>query len=1177
MLPPAAYRSLRAAPTQAPVFPVVPAAPASRQPKAKLSPEVAELTAPPLLSLLKEIPEIPFTMGVKADDPTLDTDPFFLRAQSWSKDTVTLNADEAGEGDVAFQVMEQGVRIALTGTGHAFHLNVPLHPLSSDEQWIYFAAADDDLFAKKTPQGPPGEGLFVMAVSELKAAHRNLDRVPVYFLPLPGNGWTGNVEANLVAHTDTILLTDNDGDTLPVPESDLEAVVHFEKIHLTLALGAAARSAVLRPDPRISAVLPLPGSTAGFGILFTGLNPNYPELNLFNGETVAGYFPFLEKAYAMIFVNTAHADSAADASTQKMISNLLRVGAVVGIAGIAAVVLRLTAFHKRFAKRNAEEPARGLWGRIKQEMRNVGDVFAHNLTFLATVPSNWFGNSVEYIVDRYFTKLGAGKHSWLKWFLDRTVYQSRDMTENVPVNWKTAVLGIGPLGLTDTALVAFQLYFVVPWMAQGIAAAFPGLQPKIDAAFDLKNPDVEIYNRNETVRNFAAYIASGASTVSSDLKGQMITVLAPEVDAELRKMGLDPTDPDVKAVRDAKFEELFSKIAKQMGLPGHEDFLFDASTLFAMGLQLLGNKVGGIAPGLPGASFLGEKRPGLITPAVQAALKEAKARLKNDPGDRSLISAVQILEETTADLAVVTNMVKMPFKWIVGKLTGSSPPGAADVVKRMRRARQTLIALTYQGPVSEGLKYIPTAWGERFKEAGCQVAGGLFRRAFNGIVNSDPDLYKGPTENQFQATEALHAGFEKEATALLRDRYQFEYQLNLQTNGNDVEKALADLRHNHRAEFRLMMDDKIHARALADIDAAIPYQPARVGWYGRLQQRRATRAANAKFQEKFGRVFDTVTSDPNDAKFWTAAYTEELMHQVDLYPDYDAMPGLQERIEAKAASLTAGQLEDAKVKEFLAELGDEARMQFTANILAENTIMAYRDIVPNLVEEEAQAAFLKEFGHRYDPLTAPKAEHKAYKRHFRTAAVSTAQPGRFMARRQKITVRQSALKTRFWRTMESFFPLEHHKTGLLSKIMRNVPTLYDLWIGNLRTYRAFITMATAGYWFNYLVWGVGLPLPLWLLAIATRFTVQSPAQWMTRLFRMQGLQAMSGWKDMTFFAFLYSWATFWGTFPTLLFAEDFKQMVEALQKMVGARAEAATDHVVAGAGSCLTMLNNAFK
>ncbi len=1246
------YRTLRAESPKAPVFPVARTANRTNLdanfkavPRlVKLSPEVAALLAPPIVEVLTDMPEIPFTMGLKAGDPALDSDPFFLRSQSWSQAEITTEPGDADQDHIAFRQKGNSLDIALKGTSRVFRLQAPLRPLSTDDQWIYLAAQSEDLFQAKSPDEPAGEGIFLISITELFAAKKAQDRVPVFFFPLPGGNWTGNVDVDTVGFTDTVMMTDAEGDTLPISESDIEKVVFAEKINLLLSLGSAARSKALVADDTL-ATLPLPGSTAGFGMLFTGLNLKHPELNLFTGPSLTSMLPFIDKAFAFVFGATAYAEDSPD---QKLVKNLIRVGAIVGLSLIAAVVLRYTVYRERFGKKNGAEPARGLWGRLTQEVRNTGDVFAHNLTFLATIPGNWLGNSVEYIVDRYFTKLGAGKNTLLRRFLNQTVYQARDMTENIPVNWRTAALGIGPMGFTDTALVALQVYFVVPWMVEGIAGAFPSMQEKLNAAFDLNNPDVETFNRNETARNLAAYTSQGASMVSADLKAQLITVLGPEVDSELRKLGLDPHSAEVKTVRDKKFEELFALVAKQVGLPGKEDFLFDASTIWSMGHQLLGNKLTGSVPGLAlGSGFLAEHRPGAIVPALNAALKEAKGRLKNDPGDRSLVSAVAILEEVVADLSVTSNFVKLPMKWVWGKLTGKSPPGVADLLSRMRRARQTLVALTYDGPVSEGLKFIPGAWGEKYKEPGCQVAGQIFRRAFSGTLSGEAEVYLGPTKNHFQATEALHPDFEKEALLILRTRYSTEYELIIGQHQGDAEKTLRDLRHNHRAEFRLIMDEKIHTRALADVDAVTPYKLPRTSWYGRMQQRRARTVADRKYAEAKGAVFDVSVASPADIKLWTDAYAASLMNQVGIYPDYNGgessaqsvdkealmlrdekiraelvrlsnekflsdhgyefapnkteedsrlwdeiyrialadaaaafphpNPGetLKERIEEKAKLLTDGQLSDIKLKSHLAELTEADRVQFTANLYAENIIAAYRDIVPNIVDAEAQKAFMAANGGTpYNPVTATKAEKKELRKHYAEAALSTVQPGRFQWRRQKLVNRTSRTRTRFWRTLDSFFPIEHHKTGLTSAVMRNVPGLYDFWIGNLRTYRAAITMGTSVYWFNYLVWGVSLPVPIWILAMLTRFTVVSPAQWLTRFFRMQGLQAMGGVKDMAFYAFLYSWASFWGTFPTLLFADDFKQLIEGLQKQFGAGVGVVSDQAVAAVETCSKLIGD---
>lgn len=125
-------------------------------PKARLSPEVVSAIAVPLVETLQSMPEIPFTMGIGAGDPALDSDPFFLRSQSWAKGSIGLE----GNG-VAFRRDGNRLEIGLPSQENVWTLNAPLRPAYADDTWVYLVANDEALFEKKNPNDGPGQGVFL--------------------------------------------------------------------------------------------------------------------------------------------------------------------------------------------------------------------------------------------------------------------------------------------------------------------------------------------------------------------------------------------------------------------------------------------------------------------------------------------------------------------------------------------------------------------------------------------------------------------------------------------------------------------------------------------------------------------------------------------------------------------------------------------------------------------------------------------------------------------------------------------------------------------------------------------------------------------------------------------------------------------------------------------------------
>src|SRR5262249_25059685 len=142
--------------------------------------------------------------------------------------------------------------------------------------------------------------------------------------------------------------------------------------------------------------------------------------------------------------------------------------------------------------------------------------------------SVWFANSVEYFVDRFFPKLGAGENGLVRRLLNKTLLYRRNVNDRVPVSGKTWLFGSVIFGGIDSLCVYLQNYYVVPGMAHYIATHVPSTKQAIEDAWDPSNPETEAINRNEFFRNVTTYVTAGAAYFGKDLQDQNLMVIQKE-------------------------------------------------------------------------------------------------------------------------------------------------------------------------------------------------------------------------------------------------------------------------------------------------------------------------------------------------------------------------------------------------------------------------------------------------------------------------------------------------------------------------------------------------------------------------------------------------------------------------------------------------------------------------
>jgi hypothetical protein len=97
---------------------------------------------------------------------------------------------------------------------------------------------------------------------------------------------------------------------------------------------------------------------------------------------------------------------------------------------------------------------------------------------------------------------------------------------------------------------------------------------------------------------------------------------------------------------------------------------------------------------------------------------------------------------------------------------------------------------------------------------------------------------------------------------------------------------------------------------------------------------------------------------------------------------------------------------------------------------------------------------------------------------------------------------------------------------------------YDLSTSISRNARSFLTSAIIGYPWSRFVWNITMPYGVFLASSALIWTIMGPSQWISRLFRQQGIKPMGGTLSKLLYSVPYSWATFGGSIPLSMFAGD---------------------------------------
>lgn len=1176
----------------------------------------AESSIPPLMEALEQDPFFTKPFEFSKSDSAIDQDPFFLRSQKWTASNSHDEAVSATE-EITYRTDESGFEVLVPGADVSWKVAAPIHPVFQTDEYLFLAAnVGSDLFSKKfatenAPGGVASQGLFIVPISTIYEASLVESKVAIYFFPLPGDQWqtTSSQDVGAVEDpsNDLIILKDTAGRNLPVLRAHIAGVIRAENINLSLAsmdalkgvianlkknssqlagvrekLLASIRKMAVEVQKNKGAVsaqnaqqmfdsysaltvaiakaagteelIPPRGSTAGFGSLYVGYDLDRPnsgslmsvEPSQDSTKEASLDVDQLLNRLASFLIPSAQADM--DPVMAKKVMDFA-MHAVRILATCSGIYLAGVAGYYAFGKKVFQEK-----GMKSKGVKATFDILAHSFTTVAQIPATWSSNILEYFLDR----VSVSENGWVRKLFNATFGFARKSMSKTPVNARTLLFGVVLLGGTDTLLVAYQIYFFTAQCADGLAAIFPFLAERVNAAYHSDNPNIATYNLVMVLGNFIAYLTTGAFSYAHDVQEIEMTEANRVVRQKMIDEGQHPDKSENKALFEARVEATVREKLSQKGLPNDNEFLFDANTVYRNAQNFLGGwgiqdefiSTNALAlAALPDEKrtqaltelkdtdkYAGIRRQGLMPRAIELALKEATLSYEKT-GSESDREAVAILNQARRNTSLLGAL-----------LTSEGNVLKADVMevwRRHKQARQDLIQLTFNGSSKAQMNLVPSSWSNH-SEAGAKRASEIFKEEFFallGLAKQKKDTSPTALVDSSEIKRAIERARERAIADYVKtkdDKYQevaafFELRKGNQQSSSDFAQLALDPRVSRKnrsaaitgpESFNEMQPEaaKIAVKYFQAEYDGLKYDPMKKETrFAQWQMRRAIQRANARFSRSQWRHLrgldhqSVIETNPKLRKIWLSLVREELIHESGILPAKKTYL-LNQEVEAKAEAQWRDKVQsDSNFATYLQGLpkSDQARIEATIKADA---------FVANYVEATISKDDL-------DPL-------------------SVAKPGIF----QKLRQTEALSRAPSWALMpiriaEAMWTNTHYGRGLKNMAFRQVfPMLGDVWQGYQRVVRRIIVYMPFTYAYNLTVWGNGLkPWPRAVVQFSQQgATVIGP--WTTTNRMMSNV----GWKpgiqasSMIKYATIGSFATCFGFLLTGLLDPEITAFTKLL-------------------------------
>ncbi len=549
-----------------------------------------------------------------------------------------------------------------------------------------------DLFDRLSGEkNAEGEGLFVIETALLASHAQKKTPVPIFFLPIMGNGWRSDLTAIQVIQGDLLAIS-NGREVIPFAMKDIREMVQISKINLDLAVMISLTK--LDSDGIVSAerLMPAPGSTALMGLVVTGLDQRRPGYNFFRDFKALARLPIeVQKKmnaksilFSLLGIEAASAQSsqAGEDPVTAAIKRSAVFGMIVGITIITAFVLkykvpairlRLDEINKYRRALDPETVDREKMKGFREFMRIEGSILASIAQFPLITP----GIAMQYFVDRHMPSLGAGDHTLMRKVLHQTVYPNLRHFGKISVNEKVTILGTGYAATAGIGLGALHYFYLLPMFIQAVSPSLPaGLSYALNESFSTSNRQTQAALFTNLLVGASIGILRGPADFTMDAKSQVVEELYARVDNDLRRLGLNPNDPKIQSRREEMRDALVNLTLIQKGLPSTAEILFDTMSLYssiaktrgfatptndtllanlnplaADAVQYVKDKDGNLVIGEDGkpvlveGSFILSSRRGLLPNVLSRALAQAKAwhGVAPSPDTENAVRLVEVL------------------------------------------------------------------------------------------------------------------------------------------------------------------------------------------------------------------------------------------------------------------------------------------------------------------------------------------------------------------------------------------------------------------------------------------------------------------------------------------------------------------------------------------------------
>lgn len=1114
----------------------------------------------------------------------VDADPFFMRSQSW-----TANSDTRCEAnELCFSKSAQGVQLTLGGSNNVLTLNQPLTPLLNTERYLILVADQVGLFAEKTKgEEGTGEGIFFINKADIVSAAAAQTAAPVFFFPLPGFGWTRPLPPPIeLKATGQIVLLDQERISLPIDVSDFDVLEQVQRSNLVLAQTAT----LLESNFTTTGVpLPMPYSTAAFGLVMSGL---LPKIKMAGTTAQSSQLPahlqtLVTKLMSQVALPQANAEGEEPTRLQKLraalkakvkpwlapivmygttaaaavgmydpevmsqmipdnfTSIISHIGQIIAGVTVASVTLKYTLYRDYFAKKYPKLPTDSILKKIHQEHKGIGDSLAYGLYFSIAIIPQGLRHILEILKDKTLPTNRIVHKAW-----HETMGFQMRQNSRLAMNWLTQYLGWWH-GFLDSTLVGVHLLILAPWLAHHF-----GLGVATGSA-------VAAYASAEVIRNFLAYLQSGAHNYSADIKGIHMGPAEQEAKRKFQaSTGKDPNSAlNEAAIQDLTAKEL-AKIYESVGLPPDSEFLYDPLTFFEWLARSMGYSIDGLTPEqkkeLAGNNFvLTKRRWGLVAPALKRALqmaKEMQAKNPTETGRKTVELLEWAIQERSITKAIGGRVIEFSTnRWSLNEMRESiegelqkaeqelhQEAAAADVARVQealnrngegepvgretpgllrRTLNQTRVAAKKQMAVVRGaLKYFAADSTQVVRDINKVVYLGSSTSTIENINQFLPQSWK----DQAQTPEVARAGaglIQRSFLSLFEGKPEARRLATNEDRAAYGDRATKIL--NRLAENDPPLNDPF-IRSLAQEELI-----------GRLKEKTEARQAIIGYKPKALSFFEAKQWD--SVRAITNAQIAELDAAEAVAPEWSGMvENFNANVENKADAAVwskAYKYRFAVAFEMAKKVGLEVSQP-------EDSDLVQRIMVKAAMATEEELGLEKHISYMKGLNESDRKFYEAqlFYRHFIASYTeltvrsdefdgrSPEYPGFQKTRRWMLSIPGGKVLNNFVAVASSVFRNEStsYLPGFWSWASRNVPIISDLAYNFVRAARAWPYYLTLGYLSSYYIWSIHIPYSMWVAAAAFGFVHPTIVEMVNRLMKNFGIKPMNDMPSKSTFSFVHS-------------------------------------------------------